>query len=210
MPANNISVISPDRQGAAEVCQDIAPALETIWRILEGAGAAALEYLENEGFKRDPYLLSAIVRAQACKRFDAEGPSAVGAPDSLIREPLPNMGLSFVYGGAYQLKIRKAAHGSLPPPGSQRAENYCEQLSLFRDEIYGMHLFVIWDLAPDGALSLKLVCPREGSASRSTVSVHWMVELSHPAETMLPAPITEVADDDVLDIPIELVDDQEL
>jgi hypothetical protein len=205
-----MSMIGPDRQGPQEVLQDIQPAIETIWQVLEAAGAAAAEYLESAKLPRDPFLLSTLVRAHARQRLDAHGPIAVDSPNGLMREPLANVGLSLTYRNSYRIKILKAANGAMRPPGSHRMEDYYEQLTIFQDQVDAMNLVVIWDLAPDGTLSLKLVCPRDGSMTRSSVSVHWMIALPHPAETMKPAQVTEVADDAVLDIPIERVEDREL
>lgn len=202
-------MIGTTRQGAHEVLADVAPVAGPMWRALEKGTHAGAEYFDALGQPIERFLYSSIVRFHARLSLDGEGLFSADDPSPVTREPLANIGL-LLHFREYSIRILKAANGSLRPARSIAMQGYCEQLALFSQDVDSMNLIVIWDATVDGALaSVKLVCPRYAPLKKASVSVHWMIDVPHPAETMSVDSLEHVDDDDVLDIPIERLEDSD-
>lgn len=128
-------------------------------------------------------------------------------------ESIANDGVGFRWGGHYW-RVLKSDDGELPVPGRSERKRalYCQQqLLLFaiasdEADLSEPEVFfvVLWDVRPNSFsdLSLEVVCPKAGGATRDSVEAFWSEPLSHAAHDIR----AEAAEGDVDDVPMGVLE----
>lgn len=192
-------MIGTESQGADATLDELAPFLDGIYEMVEGAVQEGVAYFDtgDEIARLDPVLFPSLVRYHVKVALELRGMAAVDDEDEagFDHEILANNGLLLTV-GSRRIRIRKADHGHLPIPTSETLRTFYEQDALFKQEVEVQNLLLLWDLV-EGKLELQLVCPRQPG-----VAPHWAVPLTHPAEHQIGAEPTEETFE--FDVPITL------
>lgn len=160
---------------------DVDPLLPLLRRLLDDAAGKARDYPQMNLERRDLCFMSHLVRLHVKSELVGLGFDC---------RDIANTGLFFTY-QKYPVRILKADEGELPLPGqSRKMHDYYGQersLELFPRETQqqtdGPNLIYLWDVNGDYFVDrLKLICPKAGGDTRSSIEIHWQDILLSPKQ----------------------------
>lgn len=188
--------IPPMRKALA----DLSPYFPTFYDAFESGTDHAKSVLQGIPAPYDPWLHAHLVRHWVKCFLLQRGMDT----EEYMPENLANSGLQLSLEGWF-IRVRKSAHGEIPPPGRSRVQ-YCYYQQILPKEFGDMHnLLLLWNATAQGDFKgLSLVYPLSASLAK------WRAEIPHPALTETAKTSYQSAFDEFGDLDIEPLGEEEM